>query len=68
MLDEGFMAEARAKTVQQERRSVRSVAACSQLSLFSGRMEGLCRDEAKRKVDFRRYMQPCSVQPVFTVW
>ena len=42
MLDEGFMAEARAKTVQQDRRSVRSLAACSQLSLFSGRMEGLC--------------------------
>ena len=41
MLDEGFMAEVRAKTVQQERRSVRSFAVCSQLSLFGGRIEGL---------------------------
>ena len=37
MLDQGFMAEARAKIVQQERerrRSARSFAACSQLSLL----------------------------------
>ena len=56
MLDEGFMAEARAKTVQQEREEVYAAfAVCSQLSLFAGRMEGLCRAQAKakRKVDFR---------------
>ena len=43
ILDEGFIAEVRAKTVQQERErsSVRSLAVCSQLSLFGGRMEGL---------------------------
>ena len=48
MLDEGFMAEARAKTVQQEREEVYAAfAVCSQLSLFAGRMEGLCRAQAK---------------------
>ena len=40
MLDEGFLAEARAKTMQQERGTCRS-AVCSQLSLFGGRVEGL---------------------------
>ena len=43
ILDEGFMAETRAKTVEQERererRSVRSLAESSQLSLFGGGME-----------------------------
>ena len=44
MLDEGFMAEARAKTVQQERERERerssgcSFAVCSQLSLLDGGM------------------------------
>ena len=42
MLDEGFMAETRAKTVQQEREGdVRGFAARSQISLFGGRMERL---------------------------
>ena len=37
MMDEGFMAEARADTMRKERRSVRSPAVRSQLSLFGGR-------------------------------
>ena len=45
MLDEGFMAETRAKTVHQERererRSVCSFTVCSQLSLLGGGMERL---------------------------
>ena len=41
MLDEGFMAQARAKTVQQEREEVKSFAICSQLSLSGGGMERL---------------------------
>ena len=41
MLDEGFRTEARAKTMQQERRGVCSSAVYSQLPLFSGRMERL---------------------------
>ena len=41
MLDEGFMAEVRANTVQQERGSLRGLAVRSELSLLSGRMEGL---------------------------
>ena len=43
MLDEGFMAEARAETMKQERekRVVCSSAVRSQLSLFGGRMERL---------------------------
>ena len=41
MLDEGFMAAARAKTVQQERRSACSHAVRSHLSLFGGRMDRL---------------------------
>ena len=56
MLDEGFMAETRAKTVQQEREEVYAAVqyAASFHCLFS-KMEGLCRAqaEAKRKVDFR---------------
>ena len=51
MLDGGLMAETRAKTVQRERRSVRSLAARSQLSLFGRRMKRLA--EAERKMDFR---------------
>ena len=39
ILDEGFMAEVRAKTVQQERQEVYAVR--SKLSLFGRRMEGL---------------------------
>ena len=48
MLDEGFMAETRAKTVQQERerRSVRSLEVCSQLSLFGGGMEGFVKSSS----------------------
>ena len=38
MLDGGLMAETRAKTVQRERRSVRSLAVRSQLSLCGRRM------------------------------
>ena len=41
MLDEGFMAEVRAVAIKQERGSVRSLATCSQLPLFSGGMERL---------------------------
>ena len=43
MLDEGSMAETRAKTVQQERerRSVCGLAVCRQLSLSGGEMERL---------------------------
>ena len=41
MLDEGFMAEARAKTMQQEREGVCSSEVRSQLSLFGGGMERL---------------------------
>ena len=43
MLDEGFMAETRAKTVQQERerRGICSLAVRSKLSLLGGRMERL---------------------------
>ena len=41
LLDEGFMAEARAETMQQERGGVRSSAVCDQLPLLSRRMEGL---------------------------
>ena len=41
MWDEGVMAQARAKTVHQERRSVRSCVVCSQLSLFNEGMERL---------------------------
>ena len=44
-LDEGFMAEAR--TVQQERRSVRSLAVCSQRSLFGGRMERIVKSSSR---------------------
>ena len=39
MLDEGIMAQVRAKTVQQERRSVRSPAVRSQFSLLGAGME-----------------------------
>ena len=39
MLDEGFMAEVRAVTMKQE--SVRSLAICCQLPLFSGGRERL---------------------------
>ena len=57
MLDERFMAEARAETIQQERerRGVFSLAVRSKLSLFGGRMEGLGRVQvrAKRKIHFR---------------
>ena len=43
MLDEGFMAEARAETVKKERERVGvcSFAICGQLLLFSGGMERL---------------------------
>ena len=41
MLDEGFMAEARAKTLQQERGCVRSLAICGQLPLLGGGNERL---------------------------
>ena len=41
ILDEGFVAEARAETMQQEREEVRSFAVCSQLSPFGGGMERL---------------------------
>ena len=52
MLDQGFMAEMRAKTVQQVREEV---CARSKLPLFGGRMEGLRRAQAetKRTMDFR---------------
>ena len=57
MLDEGFMSETRAKKVRQERerRGVCSLAVCSQLSLFGGRLESLCRAQAEaRRKYFRR--------------
>ena len=42
MLDEGFIAEASAETVQQEREEVYAAfAVCSWLSLLGGRMERL---------------------------
>ena len=59
MLEEGFLAETRAKTVQQERererRGVCSLAVRSQFPLLGGRMARLCRAqaEAKRKMEFR---------------
>ena len=43
MLDGGFMAQVRAKMVQQERRSARSLAVGCQFSLFGGTMERLRR-------------------------
>ena len=56
MLDEGFMAQTRAKkkTVQQEREEVsHSRAVCSQLSLLSGGMERLKNSSCcQSKVDF----------------
>ena len=55
MLDEGFMAEARAKAVQQERGIVRSLTVCGQFSLSGRELERLGRveAEAKRKIDLR---------------
>ena len=50
MLDAGFMAQTRAKTVQQEREGVRSLAVRSQLTLLGGRNRGN-QAMAKRKVD-----------------
>ena len=41
MSDEGFMAEARANTMQQQREEVRSIAVYGQVSLLSERMGGL---------------------------
>ena len=41
VLDEGFMAEVRAETVQQERGGVRRLAVCGQLPLLRRRMEEL---------------------------
>ena len=41
MLDEGFMAEARAETVQQDREEVCSIAVCGQLPLLGRTMDGL---------------------------
>ena len=44
MLDEGFMAEVRAKTVQQEREEVHAALQCAasfHCLVFGGRMEGL---------------------------
>ena len=41
LLDEGFMTEARAETMQQERGGVRSSAVRGQLPLLCRRMEGL---------------------------
>ena len=49
MLDEGFM-ETRAKTVQQERKSVCSFAVYGQFSLSRREME-ISQAEAKRKMD-----------------
>ena len=40
MLDGGFVAHARASTIQQEK-GVRTLAVCSQLSVFGGGMERL---------------------------
>ena len=40
-LDEGFMAQTRSKTVQQEREVVPSLAVCSQLTLLGGGLERL---------------------------
>ena len=41
MMDWGYMAEVRAKKVQQERRGICSLAVRSQFSLLGGGMEGL---------------------------
>ena len=42
MLDEGFMAEARASTMRQEKRGgACGIAVCGQLPLFGGTMERL---------------------------
>ena len=51
--DEGFTAEARAETVQQEREEVYAALQYAASFLFGARMEGLWRAqaEAKRKVD-----------------
>ena len=56
MLDEGFMAQARVKHGPAgKRRSVCSIAVCSQLSLIGERLERLRRTcaAAKREVDLR---------------
>ena len=63
-LDEGFMAETRAKTVQQERRSVCSFAVYGQLSL-SGKLE----EESRRKaqeVDYEVNRSWTAVHPSFS--
>ena len=52
----GFMAQARASTIQQEgEENERSLAVCSQFSLFGGRLEILGRASGyvKREVDLR---------------
>ena len=41
MMDEGFLEEARAETVKQERGGVCGFAVCGELPLFSGGMERL---------------------------
>ena len=56
MLDEGFMAEARAKAVQQEREELyAALQLCGQFSLSGREMERLGRvqAEANRKMDLR---------------
>ena len=54
LLDEGFMAQTRAKTVKQEREEVHSLAVCGQFSLSGRGLERLCRAQvaAERKVGF----------------
>ena len=56
--DAGLVAQARASTIQQERRSVRSFAVCSQFSLLGGRMKDCEELKPKPKVERSGALMP----------